>query len=147
MPVPFLYFDLQHAVNVHDWIIEQSGGRPGENDLGLLDSLLSHIQNDVYYPSFEDKLLHLVFAVNKSHAFTDGNKRSSIALGAYFLEVNGYGYCVKNFVHRMENIAVWVAEGSISKELLGSILVSLMYEEDYSDELKLRIIEALTPIV
>ncbi|WP_339529973.1 MULTISPECIES: type II toxin-antitoxin system death-on-curing family toxin [unclassified Pseudomonas] len=97
----FLYFDLEHAVGVHDWIIENTGGRAGANDLGLLDSLLNHIQNDDYYPSFEEKLLHLVFAVNKSHAFADGNKRSSIALGAYFLELNGYAYCVHHFVRSM----------------------------------------------
>lgn len=140
----FLYFDLQHAVGVHDWIIENTGGRPGANDLGLLDSLLNHIQNDDYYPSFEEKLLHLVYAVNKSHAFADGNKRSSIALGAYFLELNGYAYCVRHFVLSMENIAVWVAEGKICKELLGKILESLLYEEDYSDELKILLIEAIS---
>jgi hypothetical protein len=38
---------------------------------------------------FESKLTHLVYSVNKSHCFNDGNKRTSIALGAFFLEING----------------------------------------------------------
>lgn len=139
----FLYFDTRHAVTVHDWIIENSGGRAGIKDLGLLDSPLGHIQNDMYYPNIEDKLTHLVFSINKNHAFTDGNKRSSIALGAYFLEINGYEYCMRYFVHQMENIAVAVADNFIDKNLLHVIITSLIYEDDFSEELKLRIANAI----
>jgi death-on-curing protein len=135
----FLYFDLRYAVELHDWIIEQSGGFSGTNNIGLLDSALENIQNDLYYPEIHDKLTHLVFAVNKFHAFADGNKRSSIALGAYFLELNGYGFLIKKFVLEMENIAVWLAEGKISKELLRELIESLIFEEDFSEELKFKL--------
>ena len=138
-----LYFDVNHAVEVHDWIIENSGGLPGTKDLGQLDSVLEHIQNDLYYPSFEEKLNHLVFSINKFHAFNDGNKRSSLSLGAYFLELNGYDYCVQSFVQEMENIVVWLAEGRISKELLLKILTSLIMEDEFSEELKLELLEAV----
>lgn len=137
-----LYFDVRHAVEVHDYIIEVSGGLHGNRDIGLLESALDHIQNDLYYPTLQEKLTHLVFAVNKFHAFNDGNKRASISLGAYFLELNGYDYCVRNFVIRMENIVVWLAEGKINKDLLGEIVMSLIEEDDYSESLKLKIIEA-----
>jgi death-on-curing protein len=139
-----LYFDITHAIEVHDWIIDNSGGRAGIIDLGLLESPLEHIQNDNYYPKIEDKLTHLVFSINKSHAFTDGNKRSSIALGSYFLELNGYDYAVKKFVLEMENIAVWVADNKISKELLATIIESLIYEDNFSESLKLKILLAIS---
>lgn len=116
----------------------------GYRDIGLLDSVLDHIQNDMYYPSFPEKLTHLVFSVNKFHAFNDGNKRASISLGAYFLELNGYDYCVRTFMLRMENIVVWVAEGKIDKSLLGEMICSLIEEDDYSESLKLKIIEAVS---
>jgi death-on-curing protein len=144
MSTQFFYFDIHYAVKEHDWIIENSGGLAGVMDLGLLESPLEHIQNDDYYPEFEDKLTHLVFSINKSHAFADGNKRSSIILGCYFLELNGYDYAVKKFVLEMENIAVWVAEGLISKDLLGEIIKSLIYEDDYNESLKLKIIFAIS---
>ncbi|WP_031599036.1 type II toxin-antitoxin system death-on-curing family toxin [Ferrovum myxofaciens] len=137
-----LYFDVKHAVEVHDYILEVSGGLHGQRDIGLLESALDHIQNDLYYPTMLDKLTHLIFAVNKFHAFNDGNKRASISLGAYFLELNGYDYCVQSFVLRMENIVVWVAEGKIDKDLLSEIFLALIEEEDYSESLKLKIIEA-----
>lgn len=139
-----LYFDVKHAVEVHDFIIEVSGGLHGNRDIGLLDSVLEHIQNDMYYPSFPEKLTHLVFSVNKFHAFNDGNKRASISLGAYFLELNGYDYCMRTFMLRMENIVVWVAEGKIDKSLLGEMIGSLIEEDDYSESLKLKIIEAVS---
>ncbi|BAZ43374.1 death on curing protein [Chondrocystis sp. NIES-4102] len=139
MGIRILYFDIQHAIEVHDWIINNSGGLHGASDLGRIESVLQHIQNDLYYPEFQNKLTHLVFAINKFHAFTDGNKRSSIALGCFFLELNGYDYVVQKFAMEMENIAVWLAEGKISKELLAKIIESLIYEEEYSEELKLEI--------
>jgi len=137
------YFDVEHAVKVHDHIIDVSGGLSGNRDIGLLSSVLEHIQNDIYYPSFYSKLTHLIFSVNKMHAFNDGNKRASLILGAYFLELNGYDYCVNNFILRMENIVVWVAEGKIKKEFLEEIVVSLIEEDDFSELLKLKIIEVI----
>lgn len=138
-----LYFDAQHAVDVHDWIIEYSGGLPGLKDLGQLESVLQHIQNDDYYPTFDAKLTHLIFAVNKFHAFNDGNKRSSLTLGAYFLTLNGYDYCVPQYVLQMENIVVAVAEGSINKDLLHRVVVSLIEDDDFSDGLKLDLLQAM----
>jgi death-on-curing protein len=137
------YFDTQHAISVHDWIIDQSGGLHGCREIGLLDSALEHIQNDLYYPTFEVKLRHLIYSVNKFHPFNDGNKRSSLVLGAYFLELNGYDYCSRKFVQEMEEIVVWLAEGKINDDLLLEIITSVIYEDEWSESLKLSIIEAI----
>lgn len=144
MPQRFLYFDVVHAVKVHDWIIEHTGGKAGNNNLDLLEGPLGHIQNDFYYPNIEDKLTHLFYSINKNHAFTDGNKRSSIALGAYFLEINGYEYIIQFFVESMENVTVWVADNMINKDLLHEIITSLIYEDEHSEELKFKIIKAVS---
>ncbi len=138
-----IYFEIDYAVRVHDDVLDKSGGMQGVLDLGRLDSVLTHIQNDDYYPTFEEKLTHLVFAVNKGHCFADGNKRISIALGAFFLEVNGLDVFVSKFIIEMENIAVYVAENRIDKELLSEIIFSLINENEYDEELKLKIIHAL----
>ena len=138
-----LYFDLQHAIDTHDQILKISGGRPGILDKGRLDSILEHVQNDLYYPGIVEKLTHLVFQVNKGHCFNDGNKRTSIALGAFFLEINGLGHLVDHFIIQMENIAVSVADNLISRELLEEIIHSLLSESDYNESLKLKIIEAI----
>ena len=140
----FLYFTTKYAIKTHDKIIVISGGLNGIKDLGNLESPLEHIQNDDYYPDLEDKITHLVFSINKNHAFTDGNKRTSIALGAFFLELNGLDSMVSKFISEMENIAVHVADNRIDKDLLFEIITSIIYEEEYSEQLKLKIIASLS---
>lgn len=143
MELQIFYFDTNHAIKVHDWIIDNSGGLSGSREIGLLDSALSHIQNDDYYPTFVEKLKHLVYAVNKFHPFCDGNKRSSLVLGAYFLELNGYDHCSQKFIHEMQEIVVWFAEGKIKDDLLLEIIKEIINEDEFSESLKLKIIEAV----
>lgn len=138
----FKYFDTAHAITVHDEIIHHSGGALGILNSGLLDSTLEHIKNDFYYPELENKLTHLCYSINKNHSFQDGNKRASIALSAYFLEINNLAFRVERFIVEMETIAVDVADNRIDKELLFEIIKSILYEEDYNEELKLKLIYA-----
>ncbi|UII79333.1 type II toxin-antitoxin system death-on-curing family toxin [Flagellimonas sp. CMM7] len=140
----FNYFNIEYAIKEHDFIINESGGKHGINNLGLLESVLEHIQNDLYYPEFETKLTHLVFSINKNHAFSDGNKRSSIALGSYFLEINGLGYCIDKFIIEMENISVHIADNRIDKDLLHEIVFSIITENEFNETLKLKIIDAIS---
>jgi death on curing protein len=140
----FIYFDTAHAIEVHDEIIRNSGGSLGILNIGLLESTLEHVQNEWYYPNLEDKVCHLFYSINKNHSFQDGNKRASLVLSAYFLEINGFSYRVANFITRMEDNAVHVADNRIDRDLLFEIIQSIVYEDDYSEELKLKIFHALT---
>lgn len=139
-----VYFDTEHAKTVHDNIIAISGGLEGNNDIGLLDSTLFHIQNDLYYPTFCDKLTHLVFSVAKSHAFSDGNKRSSIALGAFFLEINNYQSLIGYFIVEMENIVLWLVQGKVTKEFLKEIFDCMLTYGSLSEDIKLKMFEILS---
>lgn len=138
----FIYFDFEYAVKEHDYIIEHSGGLPGAKNLGSLYATLDFVKNDQYYPELEDKVGYLFYSINKNHAFNDGNKRSSIALSAYFLEINGLGKIASKFINLMENFAVDVANNIVHRELLVEIIASVIYEEEFSYELKLKIIDA-----
>lgn len=44
----------------------------------------------------------------------------------------------------MENISVLVADNFIDKSLLNEIIYSIIFEDDYSEELKLKIISVMT---
>jgi death-on-curing protein len=139
-----VYFTLELAIKQHDKIIEISGGLEGIKDKGQLDSSLKFIEDDVYYPTFTDKLTHLVFSVAMNHCFNDGNKRSSIVLGAYFLEINGYGNLVEVFIVEMENIVLWVANKFINKDELAVFIESIVVNGGLTDENKLKIASILT---
>jgi death-on-curing protein len=139
----FNYFDTTHAIQEHDSIIDKSGGLMGVSKPEQLDSVIAFVQHDDYYPEFIDKVVYLFYGINKGHCFVDGNKRASITLTAYFLEINNMDFVVSKFISRMENIAVHVANNKIDKDLLHKIISSIIYEDDYSEELKLKIYQAL----
>ncbi|MBN2570504.1 MAG: type II toxin-antitoxin system death-on-curing family toxin [Ignavibacteriales bacterium] len=140
----FIYLNIEQAIEIHKLTVKLSGGGSDEVlDEGRLKSVLQHIQNDEYYPTFEDKLTHLVFSSNKFHCFQDGNKRIAISLGAQFLIINGYVFVARKFIQEMENISYHIADNKISKELLHEIITSIIYENDFSEELKLKILNAI----
>ena len=135
-----IYISKEQAIEIHKKTIEYSGGgNYGILNIGFLYSALEHIQNDDYYPTFEEKLVHLIWSINRNHSFSDGNKRLSITLGAQFLLLNGYMFCVKRFMEEMENISYHLAAGRIDKELLHKLIHSFLEgEDDFDEELKLE---------
>jgi len=139
-----IYPTLDQAVEIHKKTVEVSGGgADGLMDIGLLDSVLEHIQNDVYYSTFEEKLTHLFYSANKFHCFQDGNKRIAISLGAQFLLLNGYLFIAGSFIREMENISYHVAAGRIDKDLLLEIITALINGKFDSEEIKLKILHAI----
>lgn len=141
--MPLRYIDIDQALEIHNKTVEISGGGLTQPlDTGRLESVLQHIQNDVYYPTFEEKLTHLVFSSINFHCFADGNKRIGISLGANFLLINGYLAIVSQFISEMENISYHVAAGKIDKDFLLEIITAMINDEyETSEDLKLRIIE------
>ena len=139
------YISLESAKKIHQLTITHSGGGVYDHlDLGRLDSVLTNIQNDDYYPTFVDKLTHLFYCTCQFHCFADGNKRLAITLSAQFLLINGYMSVTKHFFEITENISYQVAAGKIDKELLHRILTAIVentYESD--EELKLDIYNAI----
>ncbi len=140
-----IYISNEQAEHTHRKTIELSGGGSYSTiNIGYLFSALELIQNDDYYPAFEDKLVHLVWSINRNHAYSDGNKRLSITLGVQFLSLNGYLFCIKRFLHEMENISYHLAAGRIEKELLTKIIHAFLEnEDDFSEELKLELLLAI----
>lgn len=143
--MPIIYITMEEAIHVYHKTIECSGGGcNGAINVAALESALEFVQDDLYYPSFEDKLVYLIYSVNTNHAFEDGNKRLSITIGGDFLLRNGYMYCASRYFREMENISYHLAAGKISKELLQKLIHSILEnEEDFNEELKFEYLEAI----
>mgnify|MGYP003483225703 CR=1 FL=1 len=143
-----IYITLEQAKVTHAKTIQYSGGGTYEHfDLGRLDSVLQNIQNDDYYPTFQDKLTHLFFCICEFHCFADGNKRLAITLSAQFLLINGYMSVAKTFFAETENISYHVAAGNIDKKLLHEIMESIMrgdFEEN--EEVKFKYYAAISEL-
>ena len=137
------FIDTAKAGEIQSKIIELSGRFRGVRDIARLDSILENIINDDYYPTFESKLINLVFQINTSHCFNKGNKRISIALGSLFLLENGREQLFERFILEMEEIKVAVAAKAIDISLLSKIIWSILHEESHSEGLKIDIQKAL----
>jgi len=140
----WVYLSLEQAIEVHRKTVDVSGGGElGHLDTGKLESVLQHIQNDVYYPTFGAKLTHLFFCSCKFHCFVDGNKRIAITLCAQLLLLNGYLRSVHSFIRESENISYHVAAGNITKELLGEWIEAVLRGDEDDEALKLKIYSAI----
>ena len=140
-----MYLTLEQAIETHAKTVEISGGGAmGHLDVEQLGSCLENIQNDDYYPTFEEKLTHIFFCANKFHCFQDGNKRIAISIGVQFLLLNGYLSVVKRFIIEMENISYHLAAGLIDKDFLHEIITAVINDDMENESLKLKIFNVIS---
>lgn len=138
------YFDFDDLVAKHDEVIRKSGGLIGVFNEDLLKGCLDFIRDDKYYPDFEAKITHLVFSIAKNHGFFDGNKRTAIVAGAYFLELNAYDqYIVDVFMRNMEGVVLLVAQNMLLKKQLKQIIGDLINYGEMTDDSKMIYVELL----
>uniref|UniRef100_UPI004027EAB4 Fic family protein n=1 Tax=Candidatus Cryptobacteroides bacterium TaxID=3085639 RepID=UPI004027EAB4 len=139
-----VYLTKEELLQYYRETIQQSGGGMADiRDEGGLDKVLVFIQDDNYYPTFEDKLTYLVFGLCHGHYFADGNKRISLVAGAHFLIKNKYSWAGFHFLPDMEAYIWHVAAGNIDKDLLLPIIHSVIHHEDMDEATKLRVIHAM----
>lgn len=138
------YIDYDGALEVYRKTVAASGGGlQGVKDEGGIRKVLDFVQNDLYYPTFIEKLTYLVFGLCTGHYFEDSNKRVALTIGVWFLVHNGYYWHAYSFMQCMEAIIYHVAAGRIDKELLQRIITYFMANEDYPENLKLEIIHTI----
>ncbi len=139
------YLNLAEVLRLHSKTVEISGGGTSEIlNLGQIESILEHIKNDDYYPSFIDKLTYLFFGFCQFHCFADGNKRAAIVMSEAFLLYNGYLFASKIFIRESENISIFVADNRIDRDFLKRILTSIISGTFDTDEaLKLEYLNTL----
>ena len=124
-----IYIDYDEALNIYGKMIDASdGGFEGVRDEGGIRATLDFVQNDLYYPTFADKLTYLMYRFCSGHFFNDGNKRIALTLGAYFLHKNNYYWhaCIVNGLFFCEES--WVTQSRavsrigkvLPKEIIGT---------------------------
>lgn len=139
------YISYEEALEVYRKMIAASdGGYAGVRDEGGIHATLDFVQNDMYYPTFAEKLSYLVFKFCSGHYFNDGNKRIALTLGAYFLHKNNHPWEACIFMRQLEAIVYHVASSNIDLDLLLRIMTAFMAGKDYNEELKIDIANAMS---
>lgn len=139
-----VYIDYDEALKIYGDMIDASdGGFEGVRDEGGIHATLDFVQNDLYYPTFADKLTYLMYRFSSGHFFNDGNKRIALTLGTYFLHKNHYCWHACICMCTLESIIYHVAASNIDQDLLLRIIKSFMAGKDYDEELKIDIAKAM----
>ena len=147
-PMPDYDIDNEHrtvGVTIYGKMIDASdGGFEGVRDEGGIRATLDFVQNDLYYPTFADKLTYLMYRFCSGHFFNDGNKRIALTLSAYFLHKNNYYWHACICMRTLESIIYHVAASNIDQDLLLRIVNSFLTSKDYDEELKIDIANAMS---
>lgn len=139
------YIDFEHVLKTHNAVLKESGGAPGTINEDYIKCILEFIQNDDYYPSFTEKLSYLVYSIASNHCFLDGNKRTAIATGMYFLLINDYDIpTISKFIKNMENAVPFAVSGVISREDLTEIITNILWNIEPFESDKIKYIDKLS---
>ena len=139
------YIDFEHVLRTNNAVLNESGGAPGTINENYIKGILEFLQNDDYYPSFTEKLSYLVYSIASNHCFLDGNKRTAIATGMYFLLINDYDIpTISKFTKIMENAVPFAVSGIISREDLTEIIAIILWDLEPFESDKIKYIDKLS---
>jgi death-on-curing protein len=113
-----IYLTTAEIIQLHDWVIQQSGGSPGVRDINLIDSAAYQPQatfaGQELHATLADKAAALGFSLAKNHGFIDGNKRIAHAAMETFLVRNGHQLDAP--VDEQEGVFLRLAAGTLSHD-------------------------------
>ncbi len=112
------YLSLREILELHEAVIDISGGARGIRDMRALESAfnqprLTFNQADLY-PNIVAKAAALCFFLVMNHPFVDGNKRVGHAAMETFLILNGCE--IEATVADQEQIILDLAAGKLTRE-------------------------------
>ena len=112
------YLSIREILELHDKIIEISGGARGILDIRVLESAINQLRltfdRTDLYPNILAKAAALCFFLVMNHPFVDGNKRIGHAAMETFLILNGFE--IEASVDEQEQIILDLASGELTRE-------------------------------
>ena len=118
------YLSREEIIIIHDTIIKETGGLEGVLDGHALLMLEAQPAQSVFgrelYPDIFKKAAFYARAISGGHIFTDGNKRTSIAVVNKFLRKNNYIFEPPRETKDLESFSISVAQNFLSLEEIAS---------------------------
>jgi death-on-curing protein len=103
--------NLEQLLQLHAFVIQETGGSLGLRDLGRLESALAtqtqHVFDKELYEDELTKAAALIRAIVADHPFVDGNKRTAMLVGLTFLDINNVSLKIPE--GKLEDFAVKIA--------------------------------------
>lgn len=120
------YLTLEEVLRLHFQVISDFGGSHGVRDENRLKSLVAAPIQEVFsqqqYPSLHQKAAVYLRNIIGDHPFTDGNKRTAVAVCGIFLMRNGLQ--LNASPKQLEDFAVRIATDKLSVDQIAAWLKS-----------------------
>lgn len=151
MPLVPIYLSAEHIIGLHETLIQvyreedpPTKIEPGFNYKGAIENICFIVATDKYreegFSHFLERVAYLFYHLNRSHPFTDGNKRTALLATYYFMIWNGYFLNIPDDAHKlilaiadskrqdvtMEHAYNWILE-NVARDLYSTIFMRLMH--------------------
>lgn len=83
------FLTVQTVLDIHEMLINETGGARGLRDAGALESAVMRPQIG-YYDGIIEEVAALMESLAINHPFVDGNKRVALGAADTFLRMNGH---------------------------------------------------------
>jgi death on curing protein len=121
------FLDILDIILIHENQIELYGGHKGIRDHNLLESAVnmakSTFSGNYLHETIFDKASAYIFHITNNHPFIDGNKRTALAAGLVFLDLNVIE--IEDLNENLYDMMIQVSGGNLTKKEISSLLKKL----------------------
>ncbi len=113
-------FEFDEVIEIHEKLINRTGGSHGVRDAELLKSALENpfqtFQGEELYPNNIEKISILTHSVINNHCMVDGNKRLGISLMGVLCKLNNINITYTQ--SELIKLGLDTAEGKLDKKAI-----------------------------
>ncbi len=122
------FLEVYEVLLIHEDQINLYGGDLGIRSVELLESAVNmpsaSFEGNYLHKTIFDKASAYIFHISQNHPFIDGNKRTALATGLVFLDLNGIE--LEDVNEDLYDMMIQVSGGGLSKEEIAIILERLV---------------------
>ncbi len=126
------YVTYQYVIEVHDYLINEYGGRKGVLNEGLLKSALEMpkacFNGKDFHRTIFDKTAAYLFHLIQNHPFVDGNKRTASMTALVFFASN-YKKPFTILDTEYQDIILGIAQGAVTKKEIAKFFRSSQHRK------------------
>ena len=122
-----LFLNVEQIEGLHKRVLELFGGTDGIRNRTLFESAIAQAQNVYHYKHGDlcDIAAAYCFHISQAQAFLDGNKRTAVATGLTFLEINGVNVSL-DITEPVYEAMIAIANHELDRDNLAILLRTLI---------------------
>jgi len=122
------FLSLSEIILIHENQINLYGGSHGIRDINLLSSAIAmpeaQFSGQYLHTDIHEMAAAYIYHITQNHPFIDGNKRTALAAGLIFMDINNYE--IDDPTEELYTMMIDIASGKIKKDGISNVLKILI---------------------